>query len=115
VIGNTQLYAGAIKYTWQARCDDGLLDICIVRKHSTARRIVTALHFLLRRERQQQYIQYETGQSIKLRTRRPIAIQIDGDPLGHTEKSQAPTQITVEPGSLKVIVPHHTPETLFKH
>lgn len=113
VIGNTQLYAGAIKYTWQARCDDGLLDICIVRKQSTAGRIATTLHFLLRRERQQQYIQYETGQSIKIRTRRPIAIQIDGDPLGYTEKSQTPTQITVEPGSLKVIVPHYIPEALF--
>ncbi len=31
VIGNTQLYGGAIKFTWQAKCDDGLLDLCIVR------------------------------------------------------------------------------------
>src|SRR5207245_1794049 len=23
VIGNTQLYGGSIKYTWQAKCDDG--------------------------------------------------------------------------------------------
>lgn len=113
VIGNTQLYAGAIKYTWQARCDDGLLDICIVRKQNIAGRIVTTLHFLLRPTQQQPYIQYETGQSIKIRTRRPIAIQIDGDPLGYTEKSQAPTHITVEPGSLKVIVPHYISEALF--
>src|SRR5581483_5519582 len=27
IFGNTQLYAGAIKFTWQARSDDGLLDI----------------------------------------------------------------------------------------
>lgn len=113
VIGNTQLYGGAIKYTWQARCDDGQLDICIVRKQSIAGRLATALHFLLHREQQQQYIQYETGQSIKISTRRPIAMQIDGDPLGYTEKGQVPSQITVEPGSLKVIVPHYTPEALF--
>jgi YegS/Rv2252/BmrU family lipid kinase len=113
VIGNTQLYAGAIRYTWQAKCDDGLLDICIVRKQSMAGRLVTALNLLLHRKQQRQHVQYETGQSIKIHTRYPVAIQIDGDPLGHTERSQTPTQITVEPGSLKVIVPHHTPEDLF--
>jgi diacylglycerol kinase (ATP) len=113
VVGNTQLYAGAFKYTWQARCDDGLLDICIVRPRSVADRVVTALHFLLRRAQKQQSILYETGRHIKLHTRRPIAIQIDGDPFGYTEKSQIPTQITVDPGILKVIVPHYTPEALF--
>jgi diacylglycerol kinase (ATP) len=113
VIGNTQLYAGAIKYTWQARCDDGLLDICIIHKQSMAGRVVTALNLLLHREQQRQSVRYETGRSIKIHTRRPVAIQIDGDPLGHTEKSQTPTRVTVEPGALKVIVPHYTPEALF--
>src|SRR6266566_9019745 len=31
LIGNTQLYGGAKKYTWQAKCDDGQLDICVFR------------------------------------------------------------------------------------
>jgi diacylglycerol kinase (ATP) len=113
VIGNTQLYAGAFKYTWQARCDDGLLDICVVRQQTIARRIVTALHLLLHKAQEQQGVLYETGQHIKIHTRRPVAIQIDGDPLGYTEKSQTPTQITIAPGTLKVIVPHYTPEALF--
>jgi diacylglycerol kinase (ATP) len=31
VIGNTQLYEVSVKYTWQAKCDDGLLVVWIVR------------------------------------------------------------------------------------
>ena len=113
VIGNTQLYAGAIKYTWRAKCDDGLLDICIIRKQSVPGRIIIALDFLLQRKQHHQRMQYETGRSIKIHTRKPVAIQIDGDPLGHTENDQAPTPIAVETGVLKVIVPPHTPEALF--
>src|SRR2546423_15204609 len=47
VIGNTQLYGGAIKYTWQAKCDDGLLDICVLRKRTMLERIFVVVDFLL--------------------------------------------------------------------
>ncbi len=46
--GNTQLYAGAVKFTWQAKCDDGLLDLCIVRKRNLWGRLEVARDFLLR-------------------------------------------------------------------
>src|SRR5215469_3816467 len=31
VVGNTQLYGSMLEFTWRARCDDGLLDVCLVR------------------------------------------------------------------------------------
>ncbi len=49
IIGNTQLYGGAIKYTWQAKCDDGLLDICIVRKQTMLERVLLFIEFLLQK------------------------------------------------------------------
>jgi YegS/Rv2252/BmrU family lipid kinase len=106
IIGNTQLYAGAIKYTWQAQCDDELLDVCIVRRQQgLLRRLLLGLDFVLHRERRRQWVRYEKCTEIKVRTSQPIAIQADGDPVGYTAKDVSPTTITVAPGVLKVIVP----------
>lgn len=113
VIGNTQLYAGAIKYTWQAKCDDGLLDVCIVRKSSMLGRIFVGIIFLLRHKERERWVRYETGATIKIHTRRPVAIQIDGDPKGYTAHNHIPTTVSVAPGALKVIVPQKTPPGLF--
>lgn len=113
IIGNTQLYAGAIKYTWQAKCDDGLLDICILRKQNVFGRIAIAIDFLLRREQRRNWVQYEMCKDIKIRTRPRVAVQIDGDSAGDTTRSFPPVTFCVAPDSLKVIVPHTSPEELF--
>jgi YegS/Rv2252/BmrU family lipid kinase len=109
VIGNTRLYGGAIKFTWQAKCDDGLLDVCIVHKGSTLSQMLMILDLLLQRERGRQRVSYETCESLELRTRRPIAMQIDGDPAGQT-----PATLSAVPDALKVIVPQKRPEGVFR-
>jgi diacylglycerol kinase (ATP) len=108
VIGNTQLYGGAVKFTWQARCDDGLLDICVVHKRSKLRRVLVLLDFLLHHKRRHQWVDYETCDQIEINTSKPIAMQVDGDPIGHT-----PAVFTIVPHSLKVIVPQQAPGDLF--
>jgi YegS/Rv2252/BmrU family lipid kinase len=113
IIGNTQLYGGAVKYTWHAKCDDGLLDICIIRKHDMWNRVLIFLDFILHREQRRQWVYYTTCKSVKLRTRRPIAMQIDGDPVGYTRKGYPPVTFAIAPQALKVIVPQKTPEGLF--
>jgi len=113
VIGNTQLYAGAVKYTWQAKCDDGLLDICIIGKRNILGRIIVGLDFLFNHRRRAQWVRYEKGTNIKIYTRRSVAIQIDGDPMGYTSQGHPPTLVSVVPKALKVIVPQKTPPGLF--
>lgn len=114
IIGNTQLYGGAIKCTWKAKCDDGLLDICIIRKRSLLGRLVVAGDFLLRRNERGRHIRYETCRSLKVYTRRPIAIQADGDPKAYTTgDASIPTTINIVPKALKVIVSSNAPEDLF--
>jgi diacylglycerol kinase family enzyme len=113
IIGNTQLYGGAIKYTWQAQCDDGLLDICIVRRQSMLRRPLVLLDFLFHREQRRQWVRYEKCTQVNIRTRHPVAIQIDGDPMGYTSHGYPPTSIGIVPEALKVLVPQKTPEGLF--
>jgi YegS/Rv2252/BmrU family lipid kinase len=108
IIGNTQLYAGAFKFTWQARCDDGELDLCIVRKRNLFGRLIMLWDFFRRRDQRRRWVRYNTFKSITIETPRPIAFQIDGDPVGYT-----PATLTVEPRALKVVLPQKAPEGLF--
>ena len=100
VIGNTQLYGGAIKYTWQAKCDDGLLDVCVLRKRTMLERIFVVVDFLLYRSQRHQWVSYAKCTSLNVRTRKPVAIQVDGEPFGYT-----PARFSIFPKALKVIVP----------
>lgn len=114
IAGNTQLYGGALKYTWRARCDDGLIDICIIRKrNSIIERALVVLDFLLKRKQRSQWVRYETGSEIKLYTRKKIAIQVDGEPMGYTTTGSHPTVLRVAPKALKVVVPRTLPGDLF--
>src|SRR6266699_3007073 len=76
--GNT-VNAGAFKFTWQAKCDDGLLDLCIVRKRGPLGRFVVLWDFILRREKRRLWVRYETFTSIEIDSPQPIAIQVDGE------------------------------------
>jgi len=109
IVGNTQLYGGAIKYTWKAQCDDGLLDVCVVRKRSALGRIIVFIDFLLRRKQRSQWVSYKKCTTLEIRTRKPVAMQVDGEPAGYT-----PATFKVAAGTLKVIVPQKTPEGLFR-
>ncbi len=113
VIGNTQLYGGAMKYTWLAKCDDGLLDICVIRRRGRLDRLLVLIDLLLHRQKRNPWIRYETGKEIKIRTRQAVAIQIDGDAMGYTKPGYPSTIIRVAPGALKVIVPQQVPPELF--
>jgi diacylglycerol kinase (ATP) len=113
VIGNTQLYAGTIKFTWRAKLDDGLLDVCVVHSTTPLQRIRIVLDFLLRRPQRQRWVRYETAELVKIHTRRSVAIQVDGDPVGYTTKGGEPTTFIVAHNALKVIVPKELPENLF--
>jgi len=107
-VGNTQLYAGAVKFTWQAKCDDELLDLCIVRKRNLWGRLVVVRDFILRREKRRLWVRYDTFKTLKIETPEPVPYQIDGEPGGYT-----PAEFSVAPGILKVIVPQQTPDGLF--
>jgi YegS/Rv2252/BmrU family lipid kinase len=114
VFGNTQLYGGVIKYTWKAHCDDGILDLCIVKKQNFWRRFLVALDFLMSRKERQQWVRYEKVQEVLLSTQQVVAIQVDGEPILQTVPEQ-PTRVRIVPDALKVIVPQQVPGDLFLH
>lgn len=108
IVGNTQLYAGAFKFTWLARCDDGLLDLCVFHKRGPLGRLVVLFDFALRREQRRLWVRYNTCKTITIETRDPVAIQVDGDPAGYT-----PATFAIAPGALKVVVPQEAPAEIF--
>jgi diacylglycerol kinase (ATP) len=108
VVGNTQLYGSLLKFTWQAKCDDGLLDVCVVHSPKKLERVIVMLDFLLQRNERRKWVTYTSCKSVQIRTRKPVNFQVDGEPLGRT-----PATFVVVPGALKVIVPQEMPEELF--
>lgn len=113
IVGNTQLYGGAIKYTWHAKFDDGLLDVCVVKKQTALKRIATISDFLLRREQRKQWVSYFTCTSLTISTRKSVAMQIDGDHKGYINENDTSTTFNIVPGALKVIIPQNPPQDLF--
>jgi YegS/Rv2252/BmrU family lipid kinase len=110
VVGNTQLYGSLLKFTWAAKCDDGLLDVCIVRKTSKLERIVMMLDFIFQRRERRKWVTYTTCSTFEVNTRKPVNFQIDGEPVGRT-----PASFTIVPAALKVVVPQESPEGLFSN
>ncbi|GCF08708.1 diacylglycerol/lipid kinase family protein [Dictyobacter arantiisoli] len=113
VFGNTQLYAGKIKFTEHAKFDDGKLDVCVVRSTTILGRLGILVDFVLRRPERRQWVYTEMANTIEVRTSKAVAIQVDGDPAEHTTANGSPTVIAVVPDALKVLVPQHLPEALF--
>jgi len=110
IIGNTQLYAGAFHFTGQARCDDGLLDVCIIRRQGFFSRLHIILNAFRGRPRLGPRVTTERCTSLHLEASPSLPIQVDGEPVGTT-----PLDCHVAPAALAVIVPAIVPEHLFSH
>ncbi|CAA9580455.1 MAG: hypothetical protein AVDCRST_MAG18-3054 [uncultured Thermomicrobiales bacterium] len=104
IVGNTRLYGGIAEITYQARADDGLLDLCVLAGRGPLDLARRAVAVILRRHHQDTQIDYRKARRIVLDTPRPLRIQADGEDIGTT-----PATIQVLPSALEVIVFPDTP------
>jgi len=109
VVSNSQLYGGGlVRIATDARIDDGLLDVNVFAGTGfgssvrTALGVITGLH--VRDPRHSFY----RGHTIHIETDKPMAIHVDGEPLGTT-----PLDCFVAPRALSVIVPQDIRPGLF--
>jgi diacylglycerol kinase (ATP) len=109
VISNSQLYGGGlVRMATDARLDDGLLDVDVFAGTGfgssirTVLGVITGLHV-----RDPRHSRYQ-GCTIHVETDKPIAIHVDGEPLGFT-----PLDCEVVPRALTVLVPRHMRPDLF--
>ncbi|MCL7451743.1 MAG: diacylglycerol kinase family lipid kinase [Anaerolineae bacterium] len=109
VISNSQLYGGKVRIATDARMDDGLLDVSIFAGTGfgsalrTALGVITGLH--VRDPRHSFY----RGRTIHVEADSPMAIHVDGEPLGTT-----PLECEVVPRALTVLIPRHVRADLFQ-
>jgi diacylglycerol kinase (ATP) len=108
VISNSQLYGGMVRIATDARLDDGLLDVAVfagsgfISVMRTALGVFTGLH--VRDPRHSVFL----GREIRVETDKPMAIHVDGEPLGTT-----PLVCEVVPRALTVMIPQKMRPGLF--
>ncbi len=97
---NTPLYGGGMKVAPEARMDDGLLDVCVVKgvgplKLFTVFPTVYAGRHLKIRE-----VEYFKASAVRVETEEPFDVYADGEFVCRT-----PIEVSVQRAALKVIVP----------
>lgn len=108
VISNSQLYGGKVRIATDARLDDGQLDVDVFAGSgfSSSMRavlgVISGLHVHDPRH------SFHRGGAIRVETDKPMAVHVDGEPLGTT-----PLECTVVPRGLSVIIPAHMRPELF--
>ena len=107
VISNGQLYGRLWRIAPDAKMDDGFLDLTVFEGHgvlSTFRHLAIQT---LRRYVKDPTVQFYLGRSIVIKTRKPLPVHVDAEPMGTT-----PIKIKVAPGALNVILPPKLPTHL---
>lgn len=110
IIGNTRLYGGAMTFTQRAVADDGALDVVVIGSGGILHRANVLGRAFLRLSAAGPRVRYERTQSLRLESKRPVPVQVDGEVIGYL-----PMTFGVAPLALSVIVPRAAPTGLFSH
>jgi diacylglycerol kinase (ATP) len=106
-VGNTRLWAGAVRITHHATAADGLLDVCIFPGHSLLTRLRHVLLVFIGRHDADPEVTYLQARELLVAARPALPLQVDGEPFGTT-----PARIEVVPGALRVLVGNGTAPAL---
>lgn len=85
-IGNGQFHGGLFRLTPEARIDDGLLDVCIIKETNKIKRfiniprVIRGTHIFLK-----EVESFKTGRFF-LRAPRPLSVHLDGELLNYPTK-----------------------------
>ncbi len=100
-IANTTQWGLGVIISPNARPDDGLLDVCIIRRITLLRALIHLPKlFTGKIDKVREYERYQTT-SLRISRNKPGPFHVDGEPVdaGHT------VQVGINPQALKVIVP----------
>ena len=108
IISNAQLYARIARVASCAYLDDGLLDVCVFKGSGLPMTLLHVAHILTERHLQDPRVAYIQARRVTIETKRPLLVQVDGDPIGTT-----PVTFEAVPQALHIIVPPEVPPWLF--
>jgi diacylglycerol kinase (ATP) len=103
-----QLYGLLWRIAPDAKLDDGLLDLAVFEGYGVLSTIRHFAALTLRRYVRDPTFHLYRGRSITIRTRKPLPVHVDAEPIGTT-----PVRIEVVPRCLSVMLPGHLPAHLF--
>ncbi len=104
VVSNTRNYGGIFTFTDRARCDSGHLDICIFPRGSLFALCWYYFAALCGSVSRKTDVDYLTGKQVRIESREPVSVQVDGDHFGNT-----PVLVNIVPSSVPIIVAHTAP------
>jgi YegS/Rv2252/BmrU family lipid kinase len=110
LIGNTRLWGGAIELAQRALADDGWLDVVFIGGHHLRHRVNVVVRAALHRRGLGPGTRYETVRTVHVEAAQPLAVQADGELIGHL-----PMTFAVMPRALTVVVPRDARDDLFIH
>jgi diacylglycerol kinase family enzyme len=83
LIGNLRRYAMGLRILADARCDDGLLDVCVFRCATRRALMAHALWVSLGRHVRHRDVEYRRGRHVLITSPDQVQIEIDGDMAGN--------------------------------
>jgi len=107
LVSNIQMYA-FFRVARQAQLDDGLLDVFVFKGLGLSYTIRHAAKILSGRHLQDPRVVQRQARQITVWTEEPMAVQVDGDPVGTT-----PVSLRVVPRAIRILVPPRAPLSLF--
>ena len=100
LVGNIPRYGLKLPIFGSARWNDGLIDVCIYRGRHRGHLLMHLLRTYMNRHRDHPSVSYLQARHVRIECERELPVEFDGDVNGCT-----PVELTVEPASLKVILP----------
>ncbi len=105
---NIQLYGTFPQMARNARMDDGLLEVLLFKGTRIGYILEHVVRIFSGRHLNDPKVVYRPAQHVTIETNPTTAVQLDGEPYGHT-----PSHIHVEPGVLRLLIPPRAPISLF--
>lgn len=101
VIANAGELGSGMRFAPHAKLDDGLLDVCILRRFNAGDVIRIGFRTIFGRLPQDRALIFYQARRIELHAHPPLAVQIDGEVV----EAKTPIKSEVLPGALQVRVP----------
>jgi YegS/Rv2252/BmrU family lipid kinase len=99
-VGNVREYGAGFPVLTRAQSDDRLLDVCVLPCRERGDLVDLLIHTAFGEHVNRYGVVYRKARQIRVTAERPVAVQVDGDPAGHT-----PAEIALLPRPVPFIVP----------
>jgi len=101
VVANAGEIGGKLNFAPDAQMDDGVLDVCVLRRFHFRDAVRMLWKTLFADIREDRAVEFYTAESIEITTDPPLNLQIDGEEVDQ----QTPLGIKICPKALKIRVP----------